>query len=242
MDFISGASSFDAVSKSMSNGWGMKCLSHLHAKIYCMDRKLIFVGSANFTARGLKIYGEGNLESSTEAECSEENLQFIDRLFKEAIEITPAKLEEMQKFVGKSPVNQENMPNRWPEGMFNESASIWVYDFPWFPPDTLDFDAKQHKHDVELFLGNEKDGVGDRFRATKSFRWLVDQLNLDPSNGLYFGTLSSKLHNDLQDDPAPYRKDVKGLLSNLLKFCSIHATNVLQIDRPNYSERVRLIE
>ena len=59
---------------------------------------------------------------------------------------------------------------------------------------------------------------------------------------MYFGAISEKLHNSLVSDPKPYRKDVKQLLANLLSMIKILNMDEIVIDRPNYSQRVRLKE
>ena len=58
---------------------------------------------------------------------------------------------------------------------------------------------------------------------------------------MYFGALSEKLHNALVSDPKPYRRDVKQMLTNLLSLCNQLGMEEIVIDRPNYSQRVKLI-
>lgn len=41
-------------------------------------------------------------------------------------------------------------------------------------------------------------------------------------------------------DPKPYRKDVKQMLANLLTLIEKIDMEELEIDRPNYSQRVRI--
>ena len=57
---------------------------------------------------------------------------------------------------------------------------------------------------------------------------------------IYFGELSSILHNTIVSDPKPYRKDVKLLLANLLSIVEELDMDELIIDRPSHSQRVRL--
>ena len=42
-------------------------------------------------------------------------------------------------------------------------------------------------------------------------------------------------------DPKPYRKDVKKMLSNLLKLIEELEMEEIVIDRPNYSQRIRIV-
>jgi len=48
------------------------------------------------------------------------------------------------------------------------------------------------------------------------------------------------LHDVLVSDPKPYRKDVKQMLSNLLDLVENLDMDDIVIDKPNFSQRVRL--
>lgn len=91
----------------------------------------------------------------------------------------------------------------------------------------------------EIYDGNiEK--LKMAFRWSNAYLWLL--MILKENDGcMYFGALSEKLHNTMVSDPKPYRKDVKQMLSNLLKLIEkLQMENVI-IDCPNHSQRVRLI-
>ena len=55
-----------------------------------------------------------------------------------------------------------------------------------------------------------------------------------------FGAITEELHNALVSDPKPYRKDVKQLLANLLSMVEELQMDEIMIDKPNFSQRVRL--
>ena len=59
---------------------------------------------------------------------------------------------------------------------------------------------------------------------------------------MYFGKLSESLHIAVVSDPKPYRKDIKIMLMNLLKLIKKLEIEEIIIDRPNYSQRIRLKE
>jgi hypothetical protein len=71
--------------------------------------------------------------------------------------------------------------------------------------------------------------------------WL---LNVLKENGgcMFFGELSQKLHNALISDPKPYRREVKQMLANLLNLIEKLDMEEITVDRPNYSQRVRLVD
>ena len=81
----------------------------------------------------------------------------------------------------------------------------------------------------------------EAFRWSNSYLWLLNVLK--ENNGcLFFGAISEKLHNALVTDPKPYRKDVKQLLANMLNLIELLQMDDIVVDRPNYSQRVRLKE
>lgn len=94
------------------------------------------------------------------------------------------------------------------------------------------------------FLDEKYDGDINKFREmvrwSNAYLWLLEILKRN-EGCLYFGALSEKLHNALVSDPKPYRRDVKQMLTNLLSLCDQLGMEEIVIDRPNYSQRVKLI-
>lgn len=78
------------------------------------------------------------------------------------------------------------------------------------------------------------------FLNSRIFNWLVGKLNSKENKEIYFGELTEALHNSFLDDPAPYRKTVKGLLSTIINWITSFDSNSVTIDRPNYSQRIKL--
>ena len=81
----------------------------------------------------------------------------------------------------------------------------------------------------------------EQLRWSNAVQWLKNTLRQN-GNELYFGSLTANLHSALVEDPKPYRSDVKALLGNLLSLIDQWNLAEIVIDRPNYSQRVRLIE
>ncbi|MFJ7855519.1 phospholipase D-like domain-containing protein [Peribacillus frigoritolerans] len=71
--FIEKASSLDALKLLIENGVQILVLKDLHSKVYIMDNKRCFVGSANFTNKGLNINHEILLLFDEIAEVEEFN-------------------------------------------------------------------------------------------------------------------------------------------------------------------------
>lgn len=57
---------------------------------------------------------------------------------------------------------------------------------------------------------------------------------------MYFGALSEMLHNSVISDPKPYRRDIKLMLGNLLRLIDELKMEEVSIDKPNYSQRIRI--
>ncbi len=132
-DVIGGSTDLSALEKALGLGWRVYCLHSLHAKIYCIDDSHLFVGSANFTARGLKVFGSGNLEACVKVPASSDNIAFIDRVISSSIEIDYATIEKMRSFC--EVVDCEKVdPDAWPEDILSENDGIWVQDFFWLNP------------------------------------------------------------------------------------------------------------
>ena len=79
----------------------------------------------------------------------------------------------------------------------------------------------------------------ESFRWSNAYLWLVSVLR-ENEGCIYFGALSEKLHNVMVSDPKPYRRDVKNMLSNLLSLIDQLQMEEIVVDRPNYSQRIRL--
>ena len=67
------------------------------------------------------------------------------------------------------------------------------------------------------------------FRWSKAFLWLYNFVNNCECKTSYFGELTANLHNSLVNDPKPYRKEVKELLSNLLGWVEFLGINTITI-------------
>jgi len=242
-DVVSGATSLPALKRALELGWDVYCLHSLHAKIYCIDDSHLFVGSNNFTGNGLKIFGSGNLEACVKAPASPDNLDFINEIISSSIKIDLLTLEKMQKFCDESNYGDAVEVGSWPEEVLEADDGIWVQDFFWLNP-VYRSQSEELTHDLDL-LGLEDLSVSayskERVLRSRCVQWLISLLMDAPKNELYFGAITQALHSDMKDDPSPYRKEIKGLLQNLLTYAQLFLQSEIEISRPNYSQKVRLI-
>ena len=101
---------------------------------------------------------------------------------------------------------------------------IWVYDFPWL--NMNDFiekneNSKEFIHDLELYdlkKNFSKEELITSFKNSKIYKWILKLIKNSENRSMYFGEISKKIHDDLYDDPKPYRKNVKELQSNLYSY------------------------
>ena len=241
-DIIAGATNISALRLAMEMGWNVACLHSLHAKIYSMDNRRIYVGSANLTSNGLRIYGKGNLEACTEVESSPENLEFISNIKRSASLIDEQTLKQMEEYVQQAQAS--TYPDKWPDNILRDSEGLWVRDMFWcnlLSGECLD---SEEVHDLDI-LGLEefspKSSVFiDRVRESRAILWLLNILEEADDNELYFGAITKELHDELADDPAPYRKDVKSLVQNLLTYCQVCCSGIVEVSAPRHSQRVKL--
>lgn len=242
-DVINGSTHIPALIKAIDKGWSVSCLHSLHAKIYAIDDELIYAGSANLTSNGLKIYGMGNLEASVRISPSEQNLSFIESVRSSSTVMSKNILKKMQFYVeGKK---AEIHTFKWPVDILDEREGVWAQDFFWTQSCTSD-DKDGSSHDLEM-LGIKNFDCGDALLTEKVWdsrciQWLVSTLKNENDQELFFGSLTKALHDDLKDDPAPYRKDVKALIQNMLSYCESYLSDYIEVSRPNYSQRIKLLK
>ena len=255
-DLAQGSSDLECYSLAKDNGWTFKVLQDLHAKVMLIDNDILFIGSPNLTGKGMSLVPVSNEELGIKVKPLNEDLKIINQLVEDAISIDENiinKLEEWQKNLPK--IDKPKIPN-FPssiEETFKEKFDkLWVNNFPWCDVEYLISNADKKEdnviHDLDLFgLGNieiskfEKN-LKESFFRSKLFSWLIKKLESEDNKAIYFGRLSSLIHDNLVDDPKPYRKDVKQLQSNLYSYIKYFKPKNIQYDRPNYSEIIKLID
>ncbi len=242
-DIINGATQISALSTAMQRGWKVSCLHSLHAKIYSIDDNEIYVGSANLTSNGLKIYGSGNLEACSSVPANEENLRFISNIEKSSNELNNEILQKMEDCIIKKEPSIHL--NQWPVGTLPHDEGIWVHDLFWYNPSSRTPNGNEKLHDhhligIESFDIKESE-VSNKLLMSRCVQWLISKLEGQNNQELYFGKLTKLLHEDLKDDPSPYRKDVKSLVQNLLAYCQVFLQGEIEISQPNYSQKIKLV-
>lgn len=255
-DLVSGASDIEVFEKLKTRGYKLYILPDLHAKVVVIDKKKLFLGSANITNSGLKLVPGGNREIGTILSPDEEDLNLIEVLFNEAVQINQETYEafcaELKKLKNSNDKPQPRL--KWSSELQDKLRKppqrIWVTETLWCnspeellkkPLDLTD----EVIHDLTLLGLNITDELNENllrqaFLKCRLWHWFLHKLQLTPNREMYYGQFSAELHNSFLDDPKPYRKDVKGLLTNLLNWSASFAGDIVTIDRPNHSQRIRI--
>ena len=238
-DVLKGSTDFSVAKSGLKHGWKVYIRFDLHAKTYIIDNKRGLVGSANATNLGLSIGKSGNMEMATLVDVEPQDIEKVNKLFYDAIEIDDLLLEKLQRQLDQIKSFEDGVNYKWDKSitaMFNPHIdTLFSYELP---EDFILQEGEYFSFMDETFSGDfEK--LKEAFRWSNAYLWLFTVLK-ENEGCLYYGALSEKLHNAMVSDPKPYRRDVKKMLSNLLLLIQELNMEEITIDRPNYSQRVRL--
>ena len=240
-DLLKGSTDFGILQYGLDRGWKVYVRFDLHAKTYIVDNKRGLVGSANVTNSGFNLGKSGNMEMAAFVDIEEKDIKKIANLFKDAVPVTEDLLEKMKKQLEGINANKTKEENRWDDSirsLFNpQIETLFSYELP------ESFELK--KGEYFAFLDEEYDGNKENlkniFRWSNSYLWLLGTLQKN-KGCMYFGELSSCLHNSVVSDPKPYRREIKVMLANLLQLIEKLEMDEIVIDRPNYSQRIKLVK
>lgn len=256
-DIVAGASDLEVYEKLKMRDYKLYVLPDIHAKVIVVDKKQIFLGSANITNSGLRLVPGGNREIGTVLTPNEQDLAFIEVLFDEAIwvnqDIYEVFYSEFKKLKDsrEKPAPQPKWSSELLEKLRKSPQHIWVTETLWCnsPKDLIqnpDMTRSEVIHDLALLGLGISEGIDEillreSFLNSRIWQWLKHKLQLADNQEMYYGKLSAELHNSFLDDPKPYRKNVKGLLTNLLNWSTALCGNLILVDKPNYSQRIRFV-
>lgn len=252
-DLVSGASDIDVFDIAKNYGWDFYINQKLHAKVYLIDNDL-FTGSSNLTKNGLAGGLPGNIEFNIQAPATGEidtwfndllNCSVkVDDIIYQAIEMD---IRDYKLVAGDNYTSRKGFSKRVTDLLCVRHVikSLFIHDLPLSNDPFLLLDESRISDDAvchdKRILGLPDnptiDQIRSSFQISPGYIWLLKTV----SDQMFFGQISEKLHNDLCDEPKPYRLEVKEYLSNLLAWASRLYPDVIVIDRPNYSQRVRII-
>lgn len=238
-DILKGSTDFGIIDNALDNGWEVFIRFDLHAKTYIVDNKRGLVGSANATQSGLSIGKNGNMEMATLVDVESKDIEKIDKLFNDAIHVNNDLLSKMREQLDEVNSPEPKESHTWNPSittMFNPHIdTLFSYELP----EEFTLTKGEYFSFLDETFSGDINKLKESFRWSNAYLWLLATLQ-ENEGCLYFGALSEKLHNAVISDPKPYRRDVKNMLSNLLSLIEKLEMKDIIIDRPNYSQRVRL--
>jgi len=250
-DLLSGASDLDAYPLAKQLGLAFYIRQDFHGKVFSIPGSGVIVGSANATLSGFGLKESANSEVCTLVPDSEANQALLDEIFDGAIEITDTLFREISSVLGSATMNTtEEM--EWPSELLDKlqnmefSGRLFLSECFVSTPVLDESGARLSLDERDLHLLGingvdlNSDALRRAFKTTRIYRWLVHTLK-SSGGELYFGALTESLHNTLLDDPVVYRRDVKLVLQTLLQWCQLLGGIGVLVDRPNHSQRVRII-
>ena len=255
-DLAQGSSDLECYDLAKEKNWNFKILNDLHAKVMLIDDEVLFLGSPNLTGAGMSLIPVSNKEIGIKIKALDKDLQVINLLSEEAALVNDQIIEELKAWHKKLPKIEKpkipDFPSMVKESLKEKINKVWVHNFPWSNIKLLlkNYNKKDANivHDLELFgvvntnSSKIEKEIKENFIKSKIFNWLVVQLNKSENQEIYFGHLSSIIHDSLLDDPTPYRQDVKKLQVNLYSFLKYYKPNNIIIDIPKTrSERIKLV-
>ena len=220
-DVLSGACSLSALNELMKYGFQIRLSSALHVKLYVF-RDVFYVGSSNLTGKGLALLCHSNDELSTEGHMDTNVVSIAENLWAQGVELSSETLKQMNEFIATADMLDSAQDSEWPSEIFVEDRDLYCSDFP-----------------LSIPTEDPRFSSVSQFKASMSYKWLVRTLQASDCKAS-FGFLSSKLHDDVFDDPGPYRSEIKELLSNLLTVISRLDVPELSVIRPRHRQVVVL--
>lgn len=257
-DLLSGASDVEGCRLAMDRGWRFHVLPDLHAKVTLVDETDIVVGSANLTGAGMSLVPASNREFGVAAKATEQDVLACRGLLADATLMTRSVLEEIARWVeanGRDPATDvDDFPAGLRDCLSGVPRRLFTAELPWLACGELlahlvaaapEVDVAGARHDVGLLGLAERYSTSAAARAavsvalarSRSWRWLRHVVEERSNREIWHGSLTAALHDALCDDPRPYRRDVKTLVSNLFSYAEAFG-NGLRADRPNWSQRL----
>lgn len=243
-DILSGACDVKAL-KTLHYS-GVKCFisRDLHAKLYVVDSRIGYLGSANFTSNGLKLSGYGNIELSVQVDLTAKDVAVIHQIRDDAVEVNREILKALEAYALED--RDEMDINEWWEDIielpsYNASEGLYVNDLPWCNLSHRDNSSESKEHDVDVFKLGEGVRIKSCFEKSKVYQFLLQKLRQAEPNEVYFGTVTAWIHSALKDDILPYRSEIKDYVANLFTYIEHYGQEHFVIDQPNHSQRITLI-
>jgi hypothetical protein len=217
-DLVFGASDLEAYEIARKERWGFYIDQDLHAKAVLVDSGMLFLGSANFTSRGIHLLGSGNNELGMQVQASNNEADKIKRYVTNSYKLIMPMYMEMKLHIDnldKSAKKEVSWPVEITSCITPLVDSLWVDECFHCSPDEFFSDRKSRniEHDCQM-LGTDKPNL-ELIKQIKMMKWLDNVVRESNKENLTFGYITKRLHDSILTDPKPFRKNVKVLVKNM---------------------------
>ncbi len=255
-DLVFGSSDLEIFDYLKSRNHSLYTHHQIHLKIVVKDKKDILLGSANVTGSGLGLFENSNIEAIAIDSLDEKYLPSIYSILKESKLVTSDIVQKLSEEVEKNAILKENQKKIEAdflriekEILINSKTSLLVDDFLFAPSveDLLVY-IRNETHEREVDHDFRILGISDRtatleqlkqsFLNSNAYSWQLENI----TGNVLFGRYSELLHNSLMDDPKPYRKTVKDLVSNMFSWTKNCSIDYEIVDHAHTSSMVKKVE
>lgn len=241
-DFVCGAADLDAINLIMSEGHSVFFNLDLHAKVYHFGEEIL-LGSSNLTTNGLNLMHQGgNIELNSVLPATPSNVTLLDRIINSSFHVDAVVFEKLKTFIEGIKDQAVTQEASWPEQTFNEPGKInlWISELPNFHfQDSISEDYYVWGEIARLAQCGNIDSAQNILKQTLAYRWLIPIVSESGNRGVNFGKVTSLLHEAINDDPTPRRREIKDYQENLYSF--VHAIDdKIEVFRPNISQILRI--
>lgn len=238
-DILKGSTDFSIIDFCQQCGWKVYIRFDLHVKTYIVDGKRGFVGSANATNSGLNLSTYGNVEIGAMVDIDVTDMEKVEALYEDAIFVTDSIYEKLKAQYQTISTYEQGKQYSWNQEIYELFTPKVKTLFSYELPEKDAFSVGEYMNFLDIIYSDDIETVKEAFRWSNAYLWLLSVLKQN-DGCMYFGAIAEKLHSALVSDPKPYRRDVKELLANMLSMIEKLQMEEIVVDRPNYSQRVRL--
>ncbi len=258
-DLILGSSDLEIYPYLSSKGITLYRNSRLHLKAYLDQYQNCFLTSANISSRALNLptYSNYNYEIGTIVEnlgmedrlyfsiIESDSILITDNIYKQLSEQLPEKKKEFP--------DEEEFQFRFeaPDKDFLISALPMTFSVEALYRIYAEKEIKNESelncalHDLALYkipLGLPKAEFIKRLTEAFFSHMFVQGFlkNIETSGEIYFGSAKEWVHNNCADVPTPRKWEITENIQVLYKWIVTLGNGKYEVDRPNYSERLRL--
>ena len=253
-NLIQGSSSLDLYPVCRDNGWELRVLDNLHAKVYARMRSEMWVGSANLTASGMGQSSNSNREVLTQVDAEESDWDALDGLIASGTRVDDELYQAYSEWLEQQPefsppgfepfvapqreafLTLEMMPLTFTPVELHETLSA--------PDSASEQELDDARHDLGAFgvtysegLDEFLDSLRPRFFANPLVRHMLDQIG---EEWMRFGAMRTMMREACGGIDVVSRDDVTRSTQNLYEWAEdLDDSGDFDFGVPRHSQLIR---